>query len=537
MKLIASNIKLPIEHKEDDIYKATVKALRISPDKLSGIRIKSKSIDARNKNDIKFIYTVEANVSGNIKIDRLKNVSRYTGIKYSVPNKSTYDGRPVIIGFGPAGLFCAYILVLAGLKPIILERGHDVDRRHKDIEEFWKNGVLNPDSNVQYGEGGAGTFSDGKLNTLVKDKKGRCSFVLETFVKFGAPSNILYDSKPHVGTDILIDVIRKMREFICENGGEVFFDSKVTKLNISGGRIAGVEIAEKNKEIFSDRVVLAIGHSARDTFYSLNEIGINMSPKAFAVGFRVEHPRKFINKSQYGYEDNPYLKAAPYKLTAQSLLGRGVYTFCMCPGGYVVNSSSEEGMIAVNGMSYSGRNGDNSNTAVIVTVNPEDFDSEGVLGGIEYQRSLERKAYDLGNGNVPVQRYGDFVKAINSKCKTDYNVSDYSLMNEYPLFTPQIKGKYTETDLDSILDDKLNQGFIEGMTKFGTMIKGYNSPDIYMSGIESRTSSPVRIWREENGESTSVKGLYPCGEGAGYAGGITSAAMDGMLIAEKIINS
>lgn len=541
MKVTVSNIKLPLgKDKIDDIRLYIAKSFHINSNDISDINIKHKSIDARKKEDIKLVYSVDANIKGGDKIlknPRIKNVSAFKANDYVLPDNFSYRGRPVIVGAGPAGLFCAYLMVEAGIRPIILERGYDVERRKKDIDSFWENGNLNTESNVQFGEGGAGTFSDGKLNTLVNDKNGRSSFVLQTFVRFGAPANILYDSKPHIGTDILIKVIKNMREYICENGGDIRFGSKVTGINISHGCVTGVSLSDTNEEINTDRIVLAIGHSARDTFEYLESIGINMSAKPFAVGFRVEHPREFIDKMQYGTSDNPYLPAAAYKLTAQSDTGHGVYSFCMCPGGYVVNASSEKNMLAVNGMSYSGRNGANSNTAIVVTVNPEDYKCKYVLDGVRYQRELEAKAYELGNGSIPVEQYGRFLNAVKSRNGIDISGNDYRLKDEYGSFLPQTKGCYKEAELDELFSDELNLSILQGMQRFGRIIRGYDAYDTIISGVESRTSSPVKIWREDNGESTNVSGLYPCGEGAGYAGGITSAAMDGLFIAEKILFS
>lgn len=536
MRINISNIKLPIEHKEEDILKEASRILRISDKDFFDYEIKHKSIDARRKDDIKFIYSIEAELKAKNTVLKNKNVSLAENNTYLFNLNPSYSGRPIIIGAGPAGLFCAYLMVLNGLEPIVLERGECVDNRQKDINDFWNTGILKPDSNVQFGEGGAGTFSDGKLNTLVKDKKFRCRFVLETFVKFGAPANILYDSKPHVGTDILISVVRNMRNYICDNGGEIRFNSKVEKLLIDKNSIKGVILAD-GQELYSDRVVLAIGHSARDTFEALHEQRIDMAPKPFAVGFRVEHPRKYINKSQYGIAQNEFLPTAAYKLTSQVDDNRGVYTFCMCPGGFVVNASSENEMLAVNGMSYSKRDGDNSNTAVIITVRPEDFGGESVLSGIDFQRKLERKAYVIGNGKVPIQYYGSFFQKINVDMNMGLTYNDYLLKDEFPDFSYNIKGGANYGDLTQILSPSLNKAFVQGMQSFGKKIKNYDASDAILSGVESRTSSPIKIWRNDDGCSTNVDGLYPCGEGAGYAGGITSAAMDGLFIAEQIINS
>ena len=539
MKIVISNIKLPIEHCEQDIIKQCASKLRINVSEIKNLEIKHKSIDARNKSDIKYIYSVWVDVNNGdslLKNKKIKNIAKADTSGYVVPSP-TYKGRPVIIGAGPAGLFCAYLCIEAGLKPIVIERGAPVDERFEIVNKFWETGFLDTECNVQFGEGGAGTFSDGKLNTIVKDKKHRCSYVMKTFVRFGAPENILYDAKPHVGTDILIDVVKNIREYIVRNGGEVRFHTKFVGITQKSGKIVSaiLEGPDGSSEIETDKVVLAIGHSARDTFEMLDKSGIYLSPKPFAVGFRIEHPRQFIDYTQYGCFENENLPTASYKLTAQTESGRGVYSFCMCPGGYVVNASSEEGRLAVNGMSYSGRKGNNSNSALIITVNPEDFGSTDNLSGMYFQRELEHKAYELGNSSIPVQSYGDFYKAVTGSTRdnSDNNIYD----DFYTDFGPEMKGSYSQADLHELLPNRLNNSFIEAMNRFGNIMKGFQDNRAYLSGIESRTSSPIRIWREDNGCSPTIDGLYPCGEGAGYAGGITSAAMDGIYIAEQIITS
>ena len=543
MKLVVNNLKLPVEHKENDISKAVLKYLHIDKSRLLGLKILHKSIDAR-KGTVGYVYSVEVDVLSGEKLlnsKNYKNLSIASKKQYQLA-KREYAGKPIIIGAGPAGLFCAYACIEAGVSPIIIERGSPVDIRKKDVDDFWETGLLKPNSNVQFGEGGAGTFSDGKLNTLVKDKNGRCSYVMETFVKFGAPDNILYDAKPHVGTDILIDVVRNMREYIKENGGEFLFDTQVVDIHLSNGKVSGVSAITADGgsiELASDRIVVAIGHSARDTFAMINAKGIAMEAKSFAVGFRIEHPRQFIDITQYGLEYYEKLPAATYKLTAETSSGRGVYSFCMCPGGYVVNASSEEKRLAVNGMSYSGRNGNNSNTALIITVTPDDFPKVGneelPLAGIKFQRELEEKAYYLGNSKIPVQRFGEFKKRLGVSDNIVRSFSELDYL--YESYSPENKGGHSEADLTSLFPEELNRSFVEAMTQFGNKIKGFDNPKAYLSGVESRTSSPVRIIRDESGCSTNIKGLYPCGEGAGYAGGITSAAMDGLYIAERIISS
>jgi|GEM_PF-204854 len=432
-----------------------------------------------------------------------------------------------------AGLFCAYALMSEGFHPIVTERGKKVEERTADVQKFWETGVLDTASNVQFGEGGAGTFSDGKLNTLVKDPIGRNRFVLETFVKFGAPEHILYENKPHIGTDILADVIKRMREFMTENGVEFLFETCVTGFSTGkNGNLKSIEL-NHDRQIDTDCLILAIGHSARDTFSLLQEKGLNMQAKSFAVGFRVEHPQSEVNLTQYGdlYADK--LPAAPYKVTANLPSGRGVYSFCMCPGGYVVNASSEEHRLAVNGMSYSDRGGSNANSAIIVSVTPEDFkadairhgvlkDADGkedVLSGVRFQERLEERAWKLGNGKIPQQLFGDY-------CKNRPSVS-------YGAFESTTKGDSVLCNLRGLLPEELEESFIEGMHHFSRAIPEFDREDAILSGVESRTSSPVRIVRDESFQS-NIRGIYPCGEGAGYAGGIMSAAMDGLKVAEAI---
>ncbi|MFI3177187.1 MAG: FAD-binding protein, partial [Eubacteriales bacterium] len=431
--------------------------------------------------------------------------------------------RPVVIGSGPAGLFCAYELALHGYEPILLERGYQVEKRQHHVEDFWATGVLNPKSNVQFGEGGAGTFSDGKLNTLVKDKFARSSEVLNRFVEFGAPSDILWDSKPHIGTDLLIFVIKTMRQNIIDLGGSVRFESQVTDFKIikENGRNTLVGIYINDQEFLETQaVVLAVGHSARDTFSVLAHRQVPMLAKSFAVGFRIEHKQSMINESQYGIEQGEYLPPASYKLTAQTTQGRGVYSFCMCPGGYVVNASSQEGRLAVNGMSYHKRDSQNANSAVVISVSQDDYEGSDPLAGMHFQEQLEERTYELAKGKIPVQTWGDFKRNISTESSAIHHKTC-------------MKGAYEGSNLRSLLSDSCNHALMEGMEQFGRKIKGFDEEDALLSAIESRTSSPVRISRDESFQS-QVLGLYPCGEGAGYAGGITSAAIDGIKVAEQI---
>lgn len=550
--LRVNQITIKTDHSPEQLKRKAAEALHVPVGDILSLSIRRRSVDARKKPEIFYSYALDVSVRNEAKVlhrfqGKENRVCRVAESRYAFPNPGSKPLKDpvVIVGMGPAGLFCGYALASHGYPVVLLERGRMVEQRQRDVEAFWESGRLRPDSNVQFGEGGAGTFSDGKLNTLVKDKDGRNREVLETFVKFGAKESICYDAKPHIGTDVLTGVVRNMRNEIVRQGGTVRFESRVTGLDIQDGRIAGVVVNGKEK-IPCGQVVLAIGHSARDTFSMLYENRIPMEAKAFAVGFRVEHPQAMIDESQYGTQTPGELGAAPYKVTAQAKNGRGVYSFCMCPGGYVVNASSEEGLLAVNGMSYSMRDGINANSAVIVSVTPEDFPSDHPLAGVEFQRVLERRAYELGGGRIPVQRYGAFRKAVEEytdtqkACNTDGQERDNAIEPKKCIDTepdsalcPACKGAYAWADLSGILPRACSEAFVDGMEAFGRQIKGFDRPDAILSGVESRTSSPVRICRDESLQS-QVKGLYPCGEGAGYAGGIMSAAMDGLRVAEKI---
>lgn len=531
-----NQVKLPVEHTSDALHKKVQELLNYKGP--MDVEIVKRSLDARKKPQLFYVYMVDVTVPEKEENKLLKRchsnqIQKIEPVKYEFPVKH-YEGteHPVIVGMGPAGLFCGYVLAKAGFRPILLERGKCVEERSRDVEAFWETGRLNTESNVQFGEGGAGTFSDGKLNTLIKDKYGRNKEVLRIFVKHGAPEEILYDYKPHIGTDILKEIVRSMREEILALGGEVRFETKVTDLRIADGRIKGL-VLNGEEELPAEHVVLALGHSARDTFSMLFNQKVAMEAKPFAIGMRVEHPQELINLSQYGKKEAGALGNAIYKLTAETSEKRGVYTFCMCPGGYVVNASSEEGRLAVNGMSYSGRNSANANSAVIITITPEDYgDSKDPLSGVAFQRKLEEKAYQIGNGKVPVERYGSFKRAIlGTKWQEDTDKQEAAGTEK---FTPCIKGQWTEAPVHEILPDALNRAFVEGMEAFGGKIRGFNRDEVFVEGIESRTSSPVRILRTESAQSPAVEGLYPCGEGAGYAGGITSAAMDGIFVAEQL---
>lgn len=529
-----NQVKVPLSHRQEDIIYKAAKILRIDPKKILSWQIVKKSIDARRKPEIAVVYSLDISVESQEKVlagCKSAQVQAVNDKAYTFPDEGTgrLTHRPVIIGTGPAGLFCGYLLAKHGYRPIILERGRCVEQRREDVEKFWREGVLDPASNVQFGEGGAGTFSDGKLNTLVKDKYGRNKEVLRIFVEAGAPEEILYEAKPHIGTDILCNVVRNLRDQIIAWGGEVRFEAQVTDLCCHGNCVTGVVI-NGAETIESEAVVLAVGHSARDTFEMLYRRQIPMEPKSFAVGLRVEHPRRMIDIIQYGSAEHPLLPAANYKVATQTSSGRGVYSFCMCPGGYVVNASSEPGRLAVNGMSYSRRDGNNSNSAVIVTVTKEDYEDDSPLAGVAFQRKLEEKAYCIGKGSIPVETYEDYRYAVTGETK-----APSVIRQDYPDFAPAIKGAYRMAAVHDILPKQLNEALVEGIDLFGQTMRDFADSGAYLSGIESRTSSPVRIMRDETGQSM-MRGLYPCGEGAGYAGGITSAAMDGMVIAEKIRN-
>lgn len=528
-----NQLKLPLDDKKGKLLQKAARSLGISPADILKVDIIKESIDARKKPEIFYSYVVDVTLkSGGIKREESiirkrkdRNLSISQEKPYCLPECGTasLSSPPVIIGTGPAGLFCGLMLARKGYCPILLERGEDVDARTRRVEDFWKDGVLNPASNVQFGEGGAGTFSDGKLNTLVKDTFGRNREVLRLLSQFGADPSICYQNKPHIGTDVLSRIVKSIRQEIEALGGRVRFLSQVTDFKIKDGRLYALEV-NKTELLHTETAVLAVGHSARDTFETLYRRQVPMEAKAFAVGLRIQHPQTMINMSQYGMEECEELGPASYKLTRQTSGGRGVYSFCMCPGGYVVNASSEPGRLAVNGMSYHDRAGENANSAIIVSVNPEDFsqkkDEKNPLSGICFQRQLEEKAYQAAEGKIPVQLYGDFISD---------RMSDH-----FGEIHPAFKGQYGFANLRQVLPEALSSAFIEAMESFGHTIKGFDCPDAILAGIESRTSSPVRIPRDEGLES-AVRGLFPCGEGAGYAGGITSAAMDGIRVAEELI--
>lgn len=520
-------------HYKNNTHKAllqkTAKILHIRPEDIRHFTICRRSIDARKKPEIFYSYTVAFEVNNEQELLKKNRRNKNLTVYHKEPElpvfscRSLFDKPVVVVGAGPAGLFAAYYLTLCGASVVVVERGKTVNERTADVEKFWKDGQLLKDSNVSFGEGGAGTFSDGKLNTGVKDKSGRKNFVLESFVRFGADRDILYDANPHIGTDVLRQVITNMRKEMERLGCHFSFNTKMDGLITNHeNKIQGIRIVrgQIHEEIDCSRVILAAGHSARDTFEMLREQNVSLSKKSFAVGVRVQHRQSDIDGIQYGGAKEG-LPPSPYKCTGKTRDGRGVYSFCMCPGGYVVNASTEEGMLTVNGMSYAARDSGAANSAVVVTVDAEDFGGTDVLAGVEFQRKWEKQMFLLLSGRVPVQCYGDFKKGRKTeKCGA---------------VRPCVKGEWGFANLRKALPKFIIDGMIDGIECFDKKMPGFAGEDTLLMGLEARTSSPVRIERGENFVSLSHPGLYPCGEGAGYAGGIMSAAMDGLRVSEAVV--
>ncbi|MDD8048540.1 MAG: FAD-dependent oxidoreductase [Thomasclavelia sp.] len=509
-----SNLKMRID--DNDYASKISQVLNIPKRDIKDLKIIKKSVDARH-NQVSFLYTIGFNYLDEASLLNKKNISVVKEYKYDKISQT--KDNILIVGSGPAGLFCAYNLVRSGNKVTLIEQGNSVEKRVKDKDEFLNEGKLNSSSNIQFGEGGAGTFSDGKLTSGIKDFRTR--FVLETFHSFGANEDILYLNKPHIGTDVLVSVVKNIREYLIDNGATVLFNHHLDSINIKDNKIESVVI--NNKQYQYDKVVLAIGHSARDTYKMLDNKGVKMVPKAFAVGFRIEHLQEFINKSQYGkYYKDKHLPTADYKLAVKTNSQRGVYSFCMCPGGEVVNASSEENRLCVNGMSNYQRDSQNANSAILVTVTPDDFKDKSTLGGVSFQRELEEKAFKLGGSDysVPVQRIEDYLN----------NSLDLSVGK----VKPSVK-RYKMANLNELFDDSLNDSLHEGLTKMNNKIRDFTREAVIL-GVESRSSSPVRFERNVNMES-NIQGLYPIGEGAGYAGGIMSAAIDGLKCSEEVVKS
>ena len=524
-----TEVKLPLDHPESAIRDAVLKRLGIPADRLTGFTVFRRAVDAR-KPAIALTYTLDVEASNEaallerLKSDRHVTRAPDTTYRFVARAPAGLGSRPVVIGTGPCGLFAGLLLAQMGFRPIILERGKIVRERTRDTWGLWRKSVLDPESNVQFGEGGAGTFSDGKLHSQVKDPRHLGRKVLTEFVAAGAPPEILYAAKPHIGTFRLVAMVEKLRETIEALGGEIRFQCRVTDLDIEGGAVRGVTLADGTR-IAADRVVLAVGHSARDTFQMLHDRGVYIEPKPFSIGFRIEHPQSLVDRARWGrHAGNPLLGAADYKLVHHAANGRSVYSFCMCPGGTVVAATSEPGRVVTNGMSQYSRNERNANSGIVVGITPADYPGHA-LAGIDFQRRWEERAFEAGGGNysAPAQRVGDFLARRPSTAPGEVA----------PSYTPGVRW----TDLSACVPDYATEAIREALPAFEKQIRGYAMDDAVMTGVETRTSSPIRIKRDKDYQSVNTRGLYPAGEGAGYAGGILSAAIDGIEVAEAVASS